>query len=105
MNPKAIGLMAVTVSMLLANQAVAANAQYGERLAKQWCASCHVVSPSQTHGNTEAPPFSAIADLPNFNAAKVALFLLNPHPPMKGLNLSRSEAADLAAYIEAQAGT
>jgi hypothetical protein len=27
-----------------------------------------------------------------------ALFLLNPHPRMPDMNLSRSEAADLAAY-------
>jgi hypothetical protein len=37
--------------------------------------------------------------MPGFDAAKVALFLLNPHPKMPDMNLSRAEAADLAAYI------
>ena len=35
-------------------------------------------------------------------AAKLALFLLAPHPRMPDMSLSRSEAADLAAYIERQ---
>jgi hypothetical protein len=35
--------------------------------------------------------------MPNFDAAKIALFLLDPHPKMP--NMSRKEAADLAAYI------
>jgi hypothetical protein len=40
--------------------------------------------------------------LPGFDSAKLALFLLYPHPKMPDMNLSRSEAADLAAYIAAQ---
>ena len=33
------------------------------------------------------------------DAAKVAMFLLDPHPKMPDMSLTRSEAADLAAYI------
>jgi hypothetical protein len=40
-----------------------------------------------------------IAKTPDFDAAKIALFLLDPHPKMPDMALSRSEAADLAAYI------
>jgi hypothetical protein len=43
-----------------------------------------------------------IAKKPNFDAAQVALFLLLPHPRMPDMGLSRSEAADLAAYIATQ---
>jgi hypothetical protein len=32
----------------------------------------------------------------------LAFFLLTPHPRMPDMNLSRSEAADLAAYIMMQ---
>ena len=32
----------------------------------------------------------------------LALFLLSPHPKMPDMNLSRNEAADLAAYIKSQ---
>jgi hypothetical protein len=41
----------------------------------------------------------AIAKKPDFDAAKLALFLLDPHPKMPDMGLSRKEATDLAAYI------
>ena len=56
----------------------------------------------QNRGNTQAPPFSTIAKTPGFDAGKLALYLLLPHPKMPDMNLSRSEAADLAAYIATQ---
>ena len=36
---------------------------------------------------------------PGFSAEKLALFLLDPHPKMPNMELSRREAADLADYI------
>ncbi len=88
--------------MTLANAAAAADAANGERLAKRWCAACHVVASDQQRGTTQAPPFSAIAKTPRFDAATLALFLLLPHPKMPDMSLSRAEAADLAAYIVRQ---
>ncbi len=79
--------------------AASADPQNGARLAQQWCAPCHVVSNSQTGPVGEAPPFSAIARRPDFSAAHVALFLLDPHPKMPNMALTRMEARDLAAYI------
>ena len=73
----------------------------GKRLAERWCASCHVVPPDQQHGNTQAPPFSEIGRRPHIDAPMIALFLLNPHPKMPDMNLSRIEAGDIAAYIAA----
>ena len=80
----------------------AADAQQGEVLAKRWCAACHVVASDQQRANGQAPPFSAIGKTPGFDAAKLALYLLLPHPKMPDMNLSRGEAADLAAYIASQ---
>jgi hypothetical protein len=37
--------------------------------------------------------------MPGFDAAKIALFLLDPHPKVPNMGLSPKEAADLAAYI------
>jgi len=48
------------------------------------------------------PPFSEVAKTENFDAAKLALFLLAPHPRMPDMNLTRAEAADLAAFIAEQ---
>jgi len=80
--------------------AFAADANNGERLAHRWCAACHVVAATQRQSTTDqAPPFASIARTPGFDAGKVALFLLDPHPKMPDMGLSRTEAADLAAYI------
>jgi hypothetical protein len=40
-----------------------------------------------------------LAAKPDFDVAKLAFFLLDPHPKMPDMSLSRTEAADLAAYI------
>jgi len=82
--------------------AYAADVAVGERLAKRWCAACHVVAADQKSGNTQAAPFSAVAKRPGFDAGMLALFLLTPHPKMPDMNLTRDEAADLAAYIVSQ---
>lgn len=79
-----------------------AGADNGERLAQRWCASCHAVGPQQTRAASDAPPFSAIAARENYSGALIALYLLNPHPRMPDMNLTRAEAADLAAYIATQ---
>ena len=80
--------------------ALAADPSNGLRIAHRWCEACHVVTPTQTRAATDqAPPFEAIARTPAFDASKIALFLLDPHPKMPEMGLSRSDAADLAAYI------
>jgi mono/diheme cytochrome c family protein len=102
MNRIAATLLSLTFFAALTNAASAADADQGGVLAKRWCAACHVVAADQKNGSTQAPPFSVIAKMPNFDAARLALFLLVPHPRMPDMGLSRAEAADLAAYIATQ---
>ncbi len=90
-----IGVAAVVFS----SAASAADARNGEVLAKRWCVSCHVVAPDQRGPASEAAPFASIAKRPDFDAHRLAFFLLNPHPTMPDIGLSRSAAEDLAAYI------
>jgi mono/diheme cytochrome c family protein len=97
----AAGLSMIFVAVL-ATSASAADARKGDTLAKRWCATCHVVAANQQVGTTQSPAFSTIARNPEFNESALAFFLLNPHPRMPDMNLSRSEAADLAAYIKTQ---
>jgi mono/diheme cytochrome c family protein len=97
-----IGMFSFMALATLSSAAVAADASNGEALAKRWCAACHVVASDQQRGSTQAPPFSAIANKPGFDSGKLALFLLEPHPKMPNMNLSRNEANDLAAYIATQ---
>ena len=77
----------------------AANADQGENLVKRWCSGCHLVAADQKSARTEAPTFASVAARPDFDPAKLAFFLLDPHAKMPNMQLSRDEASDIAAYI------
>ena len=94
-----IQVLVVAAFGLSASLATAADANHGGDLAKRWCASCHVVAPDQKQADADTSPFVVVAAKPDFSAEKVAFFLLDPHPKMPNFSLTRSEAADLAAYI------
>ncbi len=83
----------------LSSGALAADSQQGKVLAQRWCASCHLVAPEQRQASADVPSFAAIARDPAFDAPRLAFFLLDPHPKMPDMQLTRREAQDLAAYI------
>jgi mono/diheme cytochrome c family protein len=85
---------------LLATPSFSADANNGRRIAFRWCQPCHVVAETQTRPTGEAPPFAEIANRPDFDSARLALFLLDPHPKMPDMSLTRFEAGDLAAYVK-----
>ena len=91
-------LLAV-ISAFGTSNALAADANHGADLAKRWCASCHVVTSSQTQASADVPSFASIARKPDFSPERLAFFLLDPHPKMPNFPLSRTEATDIAAYI------
>lgn len=82
----------------LAAPALAADVAHGERIARRWCASCHLVAPDQTKGTTDAPSFADIAAR-NPDDRTLARFLADPHPRMPDMNLSRPEITDIVAYV------
>lgn len=92
-------LAVVAILAAAGTPALGADPKHGEVLAKTWCVACHLVGPGQNGPTTEAPPFSSVARRPDFDAARLAFFLLDPHPKMPNMQLTRAEAADLAAYI------
>ncbi len=81
---------------------LAADADNGRTLAERWCVGCHVVSGEQNKGTDIAPSFASIAERSDFNEEKLAFFLLEPHPKMPSMALSRVEAKNLSAYIAEQ---
>ena len=95
-------VLSLVAAASLSQGASAADAEQGGTLAKRWCAACHVVAADQQSAGGQAPPFSAIGKMPGLDTARLALFLLLPHPKMPDMNLTRSEAADIAAYIQSQ---
>jgi mono/diheme cytochrome c family protein len=95
----ASGLLAILAGVAMADAARAADAYNGGQIARRWCEPCHVVAGDQRGTTGEAPPFASIATRPGFDAGQLAVFLLDPHPKMPNMSLTRIEAGDLAAYI------
>jgi mono/diheme cytochrome c family protein len=92
-------LAGVALFASLSPIAYAADAFHGGEIAKRWCATCHIVAPDQLKGADNVPSFASVAKRPDFSAEKLTFFLLEPHPKMPNMSLSRGEAQDLAAYI------
>ncbi len=91
---------AVALALLLAGftpLAARANVANGQRLARQWCASCHVID----RGPATVPqgPWTFRAMAKNLDRGRMRTFLSHPHGSMPDLTLTRAEIADLIAYI------
>ncbi len=71
----------------------------GRALARQWCSSCHVVEPGG-RGSDAAPPFADIARRHSGDRSWIRAWLTDPHPPMKGITLSRRQIDDIIAYLD-----
>ena len=100
LNKMLTGTLLAGCALLAPGFASAADAQHGKSIAERWCAGCHLVERDQKVAtNDQAPPFASLAQRPDFNADRLALLLLAPHPNMPELSLSRSEVTDLAGYI------
>ena len=65
------------VAVLGSAAAFAADANNGERIARRWCAPCHVVASNQRGPTGEAPPFATVAAKPDFDAAKLATTMIS----------------------------
>jgi mono/diheme cytochrome c family protein len=89
-----VGASAVFTTAALA----AGDAQRGAIIAKRWCASCHVVTSDQASASADAPSFFDIAGR-RTDRKKLGHFLMDPHPPMPDMHLSRKEIDDIVSYI------
>ena len=72
----------------------------GERLARQWCASCHFVARDQAGPAPDtAPTFASIAARPQATPGALRVIIQMPYPRMPQIALSRDETAHIIAYI------
>ncbi|WP_036296683.1 cytochrome c [Methylosinus sp. PW1] len=78
--------------------AAAADAAHGKRIAERWCSACHVVTSAQKTANADAPSFADVAQR-RTDAKALANFLVDPHPKMPDMHLSRREIDDIVSYI------
>ena len=81
------------------NSLFAANIEQGKLQARRVCAICHVVTEHQVSRDPNAPSFQSIAKSQQFRK-KGASWLLEEHPKMPNLAITRQEAEDIAAYIK-----
>jgi mono/diheme cytochrome c family protein len=81
--------------------ASASDPDQGERIAQRWCATCHVVAENQKQASADAPSFFDIAK--RKTNGDLMSFLIDPHPKMPDMSLSRQEIADITAYIRSLA--
>ena len=88
------------LGICVTSAALAADADNGRRLAEMRCAGCHIVAPNQRRDVTDATPFEVIARKFATTPETLAFSLLDPHPRMNVM-LTRREAQDIAAYINA----
>ncbi|MBT6119729.1 MAG: cytochrome c [Rhodospirillaceae bacterium] len=71
----------------------------GRELADRWCTACHVTE-GLSKGTDAAPTFRFIANRKDRTAGEMEAWLVDPHPVMPDLKLSRTQIDDLIAYIE-----
>lgn len=73
---------------------------HGKDLAESLCTNCHLVnSATQQHANPDVPSFHEIANRQGQTAGALTARIILPKHPMPQIPLTRSELADLAAYI------
>lgn len=82
----------------------AADAEAGGRIAERWCAECHVVAPNQKKAKADVPSFREIVRRRGNDEVALLSFLMNPHPKMPDMQITRREAADLVAYMKSMRG-
>jgi mono/diheme cytochrome c family protein len=99
MPMRTLASLVAAILVVATSPGYAADAQHGLDLAKRWCATCHLVAAGQQQASADVPPFATIARSPNFDVRRLAYFLLDPHPKMPDLPVTRGAADDIAAYI------
>lgn len=77
-----------------------ADAARGGQLARQWCASCHVIDGSQAGAIPQGPPSFKTVAHSGMTADQLRAFLSHPHGAMPDLALTRAEIDDLIGYID-----
>jgi cytochrome c len=72
----------------------------GGQLARQWCATCHVVGEGPSGAVPQGPPTFRVIARSGLTSDQLRAFLSHPHGAMPDLALTRAEIDDLISYIE-----
>ncbi len=95
------GMMLISLMLAaVAAHPVHADVSKGGQLARQWCASCHVIGDNPGGTVQQGPPSFRTVARSGMSADQLRAFLSHPHGAMPDLALTRAEIDDLIAYIE-----
>jgi cytochrome c len=97
--PTLVWLVAAGLPVATATAQGWGDAAVGRAIAEQWCAECHMVSPDQPQALADVPTFMEIARAADDDIAVLGGFLIDPHPPMPEMSLTRQEIRDVLAYF------
>lgn len=75
------------------------DAKTGREIAERWCAACHMVAPDQPQASADVPTFMEIARGAGNDFSVLEGFMIDPHPPMPDMSLTRDEIRDVISYI------
>ena len=100
-----LNLKSVAVSFLILLQSInialaEGSPSSGQEIAIKWCSTCHLVTDGQTSASADVPTFKSIAEKYENEVDALVKFLIEPHPPMPDLSLTRREIQDLIAYLD-----
>ncbi|PPQ38984.1 Cytochrome c553 [Rhodoblastus acidophilus] len=90
--------LALVLTLATTVPLAAADIASGKKIAQRWCAACHVVAMDQNRASVDVPTFCDIAQ--RKSGEQLRTFLIDPHPKMPDMSLTRGEIADIVAYIE-----
>jgi mono/diheme cytochrome c family protein len=72
----------------------------GKALAERLCTNCHLVgSAQQSRANADVPSFHEIGNREGQTAGAITAHIILPKHPMPQISVTKSELADLSAYI------
>ncbi|OAP35311.1 cytochrome C [Sinorhizobium glycinis] len=95
--------VAVALLLMVNGESAAADRLRGRAIAQRWCSECHVVAPGQVRGSDTVPTFAQIGESERFDERSLSTFLATPHHSrMPNLSLTRTEIADLVAYMKSK---
>jgi len=96
----AVSLLGLATISSFGREARAQDVDAGERIAKTWCAGCHVVdAKNRKTANDAIPSFSSIAKMSSTTSTSLEVFLSTPHGRMPDYSLSRNEIRNVSSYI------
>ena len=68
----------------------------GRSLADRWCVACHGTT---SRGSDAAPSLPRLMRGRSADETRLRTWLAAPHPPMRGIDLSRQQTEDIIAWL------